>query len=417
MYPLSTFAAKWVAGGVLSLLSQPDIVVLTLDDVGWDLWNAAEIPNLSSLQAESITFSRAYAMPSCSPTRYMIQFGQYGRRNPSGAIVHIILESAEVDADLDQTSLAHIAKAKGYRTLHAGKWHLSSKTNYDHLFAPNLHGYDDALAWTHGNLVIPAGGDYTNWVRNDNGFERVETAYATSVVIDETIAWWSSVQGPKFAHVALHTVHEPLHDPPPELLPPGVSARKTKYDQALAMLSAADTEIGRLFDAIDLENTVVFVMSDNGTTQTLSPTQAKFTTHEAGVNVPFFVYRPGAAPKATLALVSLVDIQATVADMIGYQGPLGADSLSFGHTIGVRGTTPLRTHVFAEIGVPNGLISDVTMHQKMVQYGLYRLIVEEVSGIETLRQVYWLEGTGPYVEVPIQDSEIEARLQFLLQSL
>ncbi len=412
-----------IAGAALTLLAQLNIVLLVVDDVGWDLWNAAEIPNLSSLQEESVTFSRAYSMPTCSPTRYMLQFGQYGRRNPSGSLLYIIMKPDPIDADLDHTSLAHVAKAQGYRTLHAGKWHLSTTANYDHLFAPNLHGYDDALAWTHGNVGIqtPQGamtpGDYSRWLRNDNGFERIETRYATSVVIDETIAWWSSVPGPKFAHVSLHAPHAPHHAPPAELLPPGVSPGTTQYEHTLAMLSAADTEIGRLFAALDLDDTAVFVMSDNGTTQAISAVPAKFTVHEGGINVPFFVHVPGAVPKISLELVSLVDVQATVADLIGYRGPLGADTLSFAHTLGVRGTTPRRTRLFAEVGNPNGLLSDVKSHQKTVQQGQYRLIVEEKSGVEIFRQVYRLDGTGPFVEVPIVDAEVETRLQLLLDAL
>lgn len=86
-------------------------------------------------------------------------------------------------------------------------------------------------------------------------------------------------------------------------------------------MQALDTELGRLFTAVDFEDTLVVFASDNGTEsvgirEPANPRHGKLTAYEGGIRVPLIVAGPGVTEGArSPALVHLVDVVPTVAEL------------------------------------------------------------------------------------------------------
>src|SRR5581483_5922818 len=109
-----------------------------------------------------------------------------------------------------------------------------------------------------------------------------------------------------------------------------------------AMLSAADDTVGRIISTLEMtkqrENTIVFVIGDNGATTerraglNQQPATAgkntpfrgfKFSTFDGGMHVPALVNWPGHVPKGKFLdeIVMTADILPTVCHLTGAQLP------------------------------------------------------------------------------------------------
>jgi arylsulfatase A-like enzyme len=91
-----------------------------------------------------------------------------------------------------------------------------------------------------------------------------------------------------------------------------------------AMMQAMDTEMGRLLDAVNLTNTHVIFIGDNGTDRRCiqppyTSDHAKGTVYEGGVRVPWIIAGPAvtAAGQTNFTPVHVVDLFATILDMAG----------------------------------------------------------------------------------------------------
>ena len=84
------------------------------------------------------------------------------------------------------------------------------------------------------------------------------------------------------------------------------------------MIVALDTAVGQVLRRVSKETLVVFV-GDNGTPGAVAPEpeRAKRTTFERGLRVPLLVAGPGVPHGASDALVHVVDLYATVAELCG----------------------------------------------------------------------------------------------------
>jgi len=105
---------------------KPDVLLLVIDDVGWPDLASVPTPNIDAIAEVGVSYDRFYSMPSCSPTRYQILFGRYGRRDGIGRIVTSYLPPAPDNPTPhhELLSLPKVAKSLGYRTAMIGKWHL-----------------------------------------------------------------------------------------------------------------------------------------------------------------------------------------------------------------------------------------------------------------------------------------------------
>jgi len=327
---------------LLLALEQPSVLVIMADDLGMP-----ERPLLSSidaLAAQGLEFTRAYGQATCSIARIEAMFGRYHRREGIGDLSL----NAHIQSQ-DRLPVGLVSIAELLRPTHAtaliGKWHLGRARLFGEMDSvtsgPWVQGWE---AWASGcpsalDATSTTSG-YYNWPRVSQGDLEISTVYATDAQLDSFIAWWTGTTGPKLAWLAWSAPHSPF-DPPPGHLP--APTTREAYEQVIAYLDGA---IESALQHVDLSNTFVIFTADNGTPDEARPVGTptgvwKGSVREGGIHVPLVIAGPGIVPSISNQLVSLVDIGATVADLLHVQITRGfEDSLScFG---------PPRSFVFSE---------------------------------------------------------------------
>lgn len=217
--------------------------------------------------------------------------------------------------------------------------------------------------------------------------------YTETLFVDEAVAWIKAQQQanlPWFAVYSATTVHTPYQPPPPALAPDwdtDPDNLPSDRETANAMIKGMDIELrrllvetglaiegpgGALLPRFDATNTMVVVMSDNGTWASIvklpfDPTRAKGTPYQTGVWVPLTV--AGSPVDVALKgsyntehLVNAVDVFSLIAEAAGFEYDTLQDALPFGavldaapmlHTAQTGASAPqgVRSINFAEQGV------------------------------------------------------------------
>lgn len=354
-------AALLVALLPTAVHAQHNVLLVILDDVGvrhvgtYDAHeDAPDTPTLDALAAEGVLFRNAWAHPLCSPTRAAITTGRHAFRTGIGTSIGW---AATVELSARYDALADLAPAS---TALLGKWHLTHGGGPGDPWAkPIAHGYD-----LHAGSIYGVVEDYYAWERNVataiGAAQGTSTTYATTQNVDDAIDFIARATEPWLCVLAFNAPHSPWQDPPPELhsMPLPMTTNPQRYR---AMIQAADTELGRLLaTSVDLGDTAVVVLGDNGTPglvmQGVYPTgHNKGTVYEGGVNVPLivaggFVDRPG---RESLHLVSDVDLFPTVLELLGARPP-ASDGVSFLPVLGDPYADPARSWIYTETFAPNG---------------------------------------------------------------
>lgn len=243
--------------------ARPNILIFYVDDMGWAQpgcygGKMAPTPNIDALAAGGMRFTSGYSSACvCSPGRVGLMTGRYQARtghdaNPGRAGRELLLS---------ETTVAQHLKAAGYTTGIVGKWHLGD-TNPE--FMPSARGFDFAMG-TIGNLGEGKGPAF---YRGKELLEDLAGAPITSPVYaresvnfleanhDKTWLLLLSFNAVHTPHVASEKWLEKFKHLP-------------KRDAAYAALAAeADEAIGtvmtKLRDLKQEENTLIFLISDNG---------------------------------------------------------------------------------------------------------------------------------------------------------
>ena len=317
---------RWIILGTAMLAmavsaQQTNVLLIIADDLGIDSLAAFNddpsaslppTPTIDNIQSNGITFTRFYTYSTCSPTRSAILTGRYAYRtgvySPEDndlAENEFTLPDALIESGVVSNRLAHI-----------GKWHLGSAAT-----SPSTLG-----GWPHFSGALGGGvNNYTNWAKTVNGVTATTTNYATSDNVDDA-ADWIDAQGTNswFLWLAFNAPHTPLHRPPNNLHTyTGMLSQRQRYE---AMVEAMDTEMARLLTHIDLAETTVIFMGDNGTPGNyiqlpFSNSHAKGSAYEGGIRVPLLIY--GAAVSNGLentvydGHLHSVDLYATILDLFG----------------------------------------------------------------------------------------------------
>lgn len=214
-----------------NMTALPHLLFFMADDTGWNNvgWHNPQMhtPNANKLVAEGLTLDRHYVFPYCSPSRSSFMSG----RLP----IHVQQQNLG-NCDLAQgvprnmTFLSAKLKSAGYRTVHAGKWHLGM-SSWGHI--PAGRGFDESLVFfagaedhltqrscTDGECIIPindTSGSPHDWWQNSSparatagsrhsGFQLND--FAVKAVLDHE----PDVQ-PLFMYLAPASSHTPLEPP------------------------------------------------------------------------------------------------------------------------------------------------------------------------------------------------------------
>lgn len=359
---------------------RPNVLVVIADDLGVDLLAAYGegsappcTPNLDALAAAGALYRNAWANPVCSPTRAALMTGRHGFRTGIGGIA----VPQGPGLSLAEEILPEVLT--GYASAFLGKWHLAGNLGDLH---PNQSGFGHFAGTVRGSVP-----DYSSWIKVTDGQSAPTTTYATTDVADGAVAAIQSLAEPWLVVASFHAPHTPFHEPPAALCPVGAcsgvlceGSPQGGPARARAMTEALDTELGRVLAALDARDpdAWVFFLGDNGTAgmAVLPPhtsAHAKGTLYEGGVNVPLLVRGPGVVPGERAALVSAVDLFATLAELAGVPGAT-EDSVSLVSTFADPASPGGRETVYAESFSPNGASPPFPDHTRAVRDARYKLI-------------------------------------------
>ena len=356
----------------------PNIILILADDLGkseLSAYGASDIstPNIDAIGANGVLFNDAYVTsPVCAPSRAAILTGRYQQRfgfetQPMeyypNRLKYALAKNAKRLGDwnvmtppsypsksmmlrqgipLDQLTLPEVLKGNGYNTALIGKWHLGygdgyrpNQRGFDYFYGflgafsrytpkKNTQGYhtyiqDDfssAYQWKVGR------GQNAAILRNDTLVE--EQDYLTFAFTREAKAFISkqNKKQPFFLQLAYNAPHVPFQAPDAyyDQFPHIKDENRRVY---LAMIKALDDAIGDLMQHLEasgqLENTLIFFLSDNGGASYTQATDnaplkgGKLTLFEGGVNVPFLMqWKNHITPRQHFAHpISALDIYST----------------------------------------------------------------------------------------------------------
>ena len=328
--------------------TRPNIILINIDDMGWrDVGFMGsqyyETPNLDDLASEGMIFTNAYAAAAnCAPSRAAMMSGQWSQRHGVYTVANsdrgksstrkIIPTRNTEYLPESQYILTEALKGAGYKTCHAGKWHIT-KDPLSSGFDVNIGGCE---AGNPGSYYPP--------------YKRVplkapsDDYYLTNLIMDKTLEFLNSVgKEPFFLYYSPYAVHTPIH-PFKELLPKYENKpewngqNNAKY---ATMVENLDTQIGRMIENLKetrkLENTLILFISDNGGMYRVTkqwPLRAgKGAYYEGGIREPMFAYWPGKIEAGTKTDIPVcnIDFYPTLLEVAGIEKP--ADKILDGKSI------------------------------------------------------------------------------------
>lgn len=317
--------------------ASPNILVFIADDMGARDSGAyghphIRTPQIDQLATDGLLFTSAFlTCSSCSPSRASILTSRYPH-NTGAQDLHMPLPE-------DQVVLAEPLAAGGYYTAAVGKWHLGAATK------PEF------------DLVL---GQVDRMVETLRQRPR-----------DQPFFFWFAFKDPHrpYRQGAIETPHSPADAVVPPFLPDTEKVRRDfamYYDEIARM----DGVIGEVLAELDRQGaakeTIVVFLSDNGRPFP----RCKTTVYDSGIQTPLIVRWPGHVPPAakTDALVSSIDIAATLCELAGIAIPESFQGKSFSHVL----TDPQADHrqyVFAEHNW-----HDYTSRQRAVRTNRFKYI-------------------------------------------
>jgi arylsulfatase A-like enzyme len=343
----------------------PDIVVVMVDDLGWqDLGVAAQpsptplhaafaTPHVDRLVREGVRFDQAYAAaPVCTPTRVSLMTGQlparhhvsywtlHGGQDTSSRHPRLLPPDWRVDGlDAEAPTLADRLAERGYRTIHVGKAHFGATGTA--AADPAALGFEVAIA----GHAAGAPGSYRGTERFMDSLRKGRPAAASVWDVPGLEAWHGrdvdltdvlaeearralrtalADARPVFLHFAPYAVHTPITANPRTL------ARFTGLDPIEAayasMVASVDDALGVLLDELAaagrLERAIVVLTSDNGGLSAVArggvphghnaPLRSgKGSAYEGGLRVPCIVRWPSVARPGTRCDTPIVTMDLT----------------------------------------------------------------------------------------------------------
>ena len=334
----------------------PNVIVILADDLGMNdistfgggiAGGLVKTPHIDALAARGANLSQAYAgQATCAPSRAMIMTGRYATRHGfeftptpdgmgrilelfynDGSRPHPMLRDAEAERNTppmveqglpgSEITLAEVLKARGYHTVHIGKWHLGDTEEFN----ANAQGFDESLLMASGLYLPEDHPDVVNaklpfdpidrflWARMqaaakfNGGPMFAPRGYLTDYYTEESV---KVIEANRNRPFLLYLAHWGIHTP--------LQATRADYDSLPqikdhrlrvygAMMLALDRSVGKIMAALEAQgladNTSVVFTSDNGGAGYLGLPEVnapyrgwKLSFFEGGIRVPMFVSWP-----------------------------------------------------------------------------------------------------------------------------
>jgi arylsulfatase len=194
--------------------TRPNILLIVADDLGYSdlgcFGGEIDTPNLDALASNGVRLAQFYSTARCCPSRASILTGQYSHRVGIGHMV-TDLGHPGYTGRLSQNAvtLAEVLQRSGYRTFMSGKWHVGTEDPTRHGFE-QFYGtlISAATFWEQNGYIrrpqgsstrnYSAGAFYGTDALTDYGLDFLQNARAAS-------------GAPWFLYLAYNAPHFPLH--------------------------------------------------------------------------------------------------------------------------------------------------------------------------------------------------------------
>lgn len=323
--------------GIGSRVTKPNIILINCDDLGYGdigCYGSAvnKTPALDRMAREGVMFTDFYMpAPVCSPSRGAMMTGCYPPRIGFGDFEGrwVLFPGQPLGLNPDEITMASVLKARGYATMHIGKWHCGDQPE----FLPTRHGFDRYYGLPYSNdMGIQKGREDYPPLPLIQGEEVIQQqpdqASLTERYVERGIRFIrENRKQPFFLYFAHMYVHLPLYAP-------GRFRKQSEnglYGAAVECIDwAADALFRELSDLGLDENTLVIFTSDNGSNgrnggSNLPLRGAKGTTWEGGLRVPCIMRWPGRIEAGTTCseIATAMDFLPTFAALPGAESPSG----------------------------------------------------------------------------------------------
>jgi arylsulfatase A len=297
----------------------PNFIYINADDLGYgDLGcygSHMRTPNLDSMAGSGVRFRQFYSASAvCSPSRAALMTGRYPARV---GVPYVLTPQSASGLPDSEITIAQVLKARSYRTMCIGKWHLGSQPRY----LPTNRGFDEYFGIPYSNDMSPL-----VLLRNATVVEDpADLDTLAERYTEEAVQFIAEVrEAPFFLYLAPATPHLPL----------AASARfRGKSGMGLYgdAVEELDWSVGQVLQAlrdngID-DQTLVMFSSDNGPWFQGSAGRLrgrKDETFEGGMRMPFLASFPGRIPSGVEVggVATTMDILPTLARLANAPLPL-----------------------------------------------------------------------------------------------
>jgi len=429
-------AAMMGRRAVAAEADKPNVIFIMADDLGYgDLGGFGQklirTPVLDRMAAEGMRFTKFHAgFHVCLPSRCALMTGLHTGharcRVNGGGGNHPTLAA-------EDTTVATVMKAAGYRTAMIGKWSLGDefvgcavakkntdgggaiyKHGWDYYFGePNqtyVHSYYLDPMYRHDRLGLL--GPKTDGKRlvpvPFPGNRTKKTHYSHDLLTTKALSFIDAAKdGPFFLYLPYTVPHPKLEIP--ELEPYAAQASWTQGEKVYAsMITRMDRDIGRILDrlkqhGIDRRTLVIFT-SDNGSSGRgrfnsnggLAGSKGKFQL--GGVRVPCVAYWPGTVKAAAQSdeLLAFWDVMPTLAELAGIDPPRPIDGISFVPALLGRGGQKRHKYLFYRGGKAPGTGAAAPSRKKSKSSGCLIIRNEgETRSDEEIMAEAWTEVVVP----------------------
>jgi len=329
---IGSIGATVLAGRAATKQKKPNFIIIFMDDMGYaDVGcfgaQGYSTPNMDRMAAEGLKLTNFYsAAPVCTPSRAALLTGCYPERVGGLRVLFPDRDKGPswIGINPEETTLAEMLKAVGYRTAIVGKWHLGDKK----MFLPLQHGFDEYFGLPYSNdmrqgrngmppLPLIEGNETIEEEPDQSQLTRRYTERAVKIIEKNR-------DHPFFLYLAHTMPHTPLHVSDAFR---GKTARGLYGD----VMEELDWSVGQILKALKDNgidsNTMVVLTSDNGPWLTQNENggcarplrDGKMTRYEGGQREACIIRWPGKikAGRVSAELVSTIDLLPTIGKLAG----------------------------------------------------------------------------------------------------